>query len=152
MSQPELRVELFQDGDMDVPSILTDDERFLLRHLTAAAALLLSHPDLYRELLVRRREEGASEELRAIAHDAAEQAATVLQSASRRLDLLVAAQKTPLNPSAALTALDQLFFSFTLLTEPDDLFVDVALTEEGLQALLTSLDVRAWLEELGAGA
>lgn len=152
VSQPELRAELLEDGDMDMPSTpLTEEERFLLRHLTGAAALLIGQPDLYRELLVRRREEGATEELRAIARDAAEQAATVLQSARRRQYLIIAAQETPLNPSAALTALDQLFFSFTLLTGPDDVFAQVALTEEELDLLLTSLDVGTWLEELGVG-
>lgn len=151
MSQPELRATLLEDDDIDaqVPD-LSDEDRFLLRRFAAAGALLLSQPDLYRDLLERRRDEGDSEEVQAIAHDAAEQAATVLQSARERQDLLVAAQSTPMNPTRALAALDQLFLSFTLLSSPEDELNEAVLDEEGLEDMLELLEVRAWLEQIGA--
>ncbi len=151
MSQPGLRELLFDHDEVDAAtSELGSDERYLLNHLATAAALLISHRERYADLLARRREEGDSAEVRAIAHDAAEESAAVLQSVSRRRDLLVVAQETPLNSSGPIGMLDQLFFSFCLLGGPDDGLSAAALSGADVDELWESLDVQAWLEELGA--
>lgn len=148
MTQPELRTALLgEDEGNGAPPSITSDERFLFRHLAAVAALLIDQPDAYRSLRARRGAEEPSEEVRAIAHDQAERAATVLQSMHRRQDLIVAAQDTPFRPSEALAVLNQLFFSFCLLSGPDDDLVEAALDGEAASALLEALDVNQWLEQ-----
>lgn len=113
--------------------------------------MLIGYPEHYRELVERRRAEGYSEELGADARDVGEQIATIMQSARGRQDLLAAVQSTPLNPAGALTALDQLFLSYVLLSAADDEFAPAALEPDELDGLLDSLDVPASLDALGAG-
>lgn len=148
MSQPDLRALLIDDDD--APPETIEEARFHFRHLAAVAALLEHHPKLYRELLARRRDEGTSEHLRIEARDAAEAAATVLQSLGRRQYLAVVAQESPFNPSSALACLEQLFFSFCILSGPDDGLEAVALQEDEAETWMEILNIGSWLEEIGA--
>lgn len=151
MSQPGLSDLLFDHAEVDATTPeLGGDERYLLSHLVTAAALLISQRERYPDLLSRRREEGDSAEVRATAHDSAEEIAGVLQSACRRRHLLVVAQETPLNPSGPIGMLDQLFFSLCLLSGPEDSLESAALSGAEVDELWESLDVQPWLEELGA--
>jgi hypothetical protein len=156
MSQPELRaaLETHDDVDSDAPE-LTDEERWLLRHLAVAGALLRSHPDLYRELMEQREAEGQSDDVRSAAHEAAEQAATVLGSVRRRQDVLLAARETPVDPTVPLALLDQLFFCFTLLSGPDDELLESAIESLAIppdfDALVEHLGIQEWLDRVGVG-
>lgn len=152
MSQPDFRAMVLGEEEFDDGAIPAGPEEghFLMRHFTAAAALLVSLPEAYAELRARHRRGGASDEVRAEAHAAAEQIATVLGSLRRRGALLRAVEDTPLRCWGALSVLDQLFFSFCLLSDPDDELVAAALDEEGPRELIEELDVESWLGELGA--
>ncbi len=154
MSQPELRaaLETHDAADADAPE-LTDEERWLLRHLAVAGTLLRSHPALFRELMEQRDAEGQSDDVRTTAHEAAEQAATVLGSVRRRPDVLLAARETPVDPTVPLALLDQLFFCFTLLSGPDDELLESA-TESlavppDFDALVEHLGIPEWLDRIG---
>lgn len=150
MSQPELRAALLDEQPEAAPPEMTADERFLLGHLAAVAALIESQVPLYRELTARIRREGHSNETRAIAHDAAEKAATVGQSLVGRQELVVSAQPTPFNASAADTVIEQLFYSFTVLAGSEDEYTPAALDPDMLEDLLTLPGLREWMERLGA--
>jgi hypothetical protein len=144
MSQPALRQVLTEDHEADPR--LTEDEKFLANHLAVVAAVLTRLAEAYPELLERQRREGQSDEVRAAAHEMAEQAATVLQALRRRQDLIAVAQETPMNPSQAIAVLDELFFSYCLLSGPDDARLKVILREDEPRALIDALGVREWLE------
>ena len=54
-----------------------------------------------------------------------------------------------MNPSYALGMLDQLFFSFCLLTGGDgDGLIEAALDDEEPERLWKALDLEEWLEQL----
>lgn len=152
MSQPGLRAELLEDDAelKELAPTMTDEEGYLLRHLATAAAVLSHYARAYPDLLARRREGGASDELREQALDAAEAIATVRQSLGRRQELVVAAQGSPVDPSTALAALDQLLFSLVLLCSPDDGQAAVAIDEQELDELLALPRLRELLEWAGA--
>lgn len=150
MSQPAFRAMALGEDEFDEPTpAASEEEAFVMRHFAAAAALLISQPEMYAELRARHRREGATEEVRAAAHESAEQIATVLGSLRRRPDLVAAVGDTPFGASAPLAVLDQLFFSFCLLSGPHDELLDAALDEEAPAELIETLDVKRWLEELG---
>jgi hypothetical protein len=153
MSHPALRAELLED-DAELKELappMTGEEGYLLRHLATAAAVLTHYAEAYPGLLSRRREERASKALREEALDVAEAIATVRQSLGRRQELVVAAKGSPVDPSTALAALDQLLFSLVLLTSPDDGRAAVAMDEQELDELLALPSLRELLEWVGAG-
>lgn len=150
VSYDDLHALLDEEGD-DAPPDLNDDERWLLRHMGAAAALLLDHAQLYRDLLDRRRREQGSDVLRANALDAAATLAVFLQSARRRTRVLIAASETWMSSTLPLGALDQLFCSFILLSDPvTDDRSDAILTQSELEELMEHPELQAWLERIGA--
>lgn len=141
---------LFERDEIDAKtSELTDEHRYVLSHMVAVAALLIAQREQYPQLLAQHREGGAPGVVSENAHEFAERAAAVLQSARRRSDLLAAFRDTPLNPLAAIAVLDQLFFSFCLLTNPDDSLVDAVLGEATLDELLKAMEFDDWLNDLG---
>jgi hypothetical protein len=152
VSYEELRSMLEEDsGDVPPPpSELKEHEVWLLRHLSVAAALLLEKEPLYRELLAQWEAEGPSDELRAKALYEAGALGLVLQSARRRPEVLVGAFETPYKPS--LGALDQLFYSFTLLTTPsaDDDYTEVRIGTEELDEFFENPKLKEWLAQMGA--
>jgi hypothetical protein len=134
-----------------VPPEMGEAEQWLLRHLTIASGLLLHHAMLYRELLSLWEEDGPSDELSAAALEAAANLAVVLRSARRRPEVLAASSDTPLSSTLPLGALDQLFYSFTLLTAPPaDEYADAKLSLEELDELLDHPTLRDWLDRAGA--
>lgn len=149
MAQADLRATLL-DRDADAPPELGHDERFLLTHFAALAALLERCVPLQRELCERVQAEGLSDEVRAVAFDAAEKVATVLQPLARRRALVVATQDTPLDASMALAVAEQLFASFTLLAGPADELQELVLTLDHLDDLLDVEGLDDWMREIGA--
>jgi hypothetical protein len=153
VSQPAIRALLLEDDEADAAApAMSDDERFLLRHVAVAAALVTDHADLYRALYDRRRREPVSAELREAALGAAETIATLRQSIARRQPLVAAAHGSPIDPALALAALDQLFYSFTLLTSPDREDVEVALDAREAEELLRMPALVSWLEQFEGDA
>jgi hypothetical protein len=145
----ELRRTLLDDSD--APRELSPDLAFLASRNAAAAAVLLHHAEVYRDLLDRYRAEGPSEEIEEIAIDAAGNLATVLQPLRRREDLLTAMEYAPNLAAPPMAALDQLFFSFVLMTGPDaDGESENLLSADDLDALLATESTQAWLKSMQA--
>jgi hypothetical protein len=134
------------------PPEMKEHEVWLYRHLAVAALLLEQKVPRYRELLAQWEAEGPTEELRADALYEAGALSVVLQSVRSRPEVLAAAAETPVKPTLALGALDQLFYSFTLLTSPsaDDEYVEAKMSEEDLDEFLSFPQVQAWLREMGS--
>lgn len=148
MSHEELHALLAEDGD-DAPAELNDDERWLFRHVGALAALLRRQAELYPRMLARWEREGPSEELRSAALDAAGLAAALLQAARRRPGVLIAAGEPPVSLTLPLGLLDQLFYSFTLLTSPSaDERTEAMLTAAELDELMGDPELRDWLARI----
>lgn len=144
MTREELHAALDDEG-AGAPPDLDDDERWLLRHVGAGIALLRAHAALYGDALARRQAEPSSDELDAAALDAAATIGLLLQSARRRPRVLIAASGTAMSPTLVLGALDQLFFSFILLTAPlADERSEAMLTREELDELLAHPELEAW--------
>ncbi|HEY3728695.1 MAG TPA: hypothetical protein VGL51_16075 [Solirubrobacteraceae bacterium] len=145
----ELRRQLLDDSD--APAQLSPQLRFLASRGAAAAALLLNHAELYKHLLERYQREGASPEIEEIALDAAGNLATVLQSLRSREDLLAMVRISPDVPGIPVAAIDQLAFSFLLLTGPQSEDESLAcLAPEWVDAVLEADDVKEWLDSLQA--
>jgi hypothetical protein len=145
----ELRRQLLDASD--APPELSPELSFLASRGAGAAALLLDHAELYRHLLARYQREGASAVIEQIALDAAGNLATVMQSLRSREDLLAVLKLSPHVPAIPVAAIDQLMFSFLLLTGPqseDDLLA--CLTPESLVALLEAKSVQEWLTSVNA--
>ena len=139
----------------DAPPDLSPDLRFLASRQASLAALLTDHARRYTILYRAIRDSGATADTRAQALEAAGDLATLLQSLRGREDLQVALAHAPGHVPTPLLAVDQLFFSFTLLagaTECPAEAVDAALTPEGVDELLRSQRVRDWLHGLGEPA
>jgi hypothetical protein len=161
MSQPAIREILLAQpesvpasppGEDGTGQELNDDARLLAGRAGVLAGLLDSHLKAYPELLARRQREGDSEEVRAEAHQLAEEAATFLQTMAHRRDLVVVSARTndpEMNMTYALALLEQLYFSFCLLSGPDDYMVRIALEADDPARLVELLDVRPWLAHHG---
>jgi hypothetical protein len=148
----ELRRELLDSSD--APAELSPDLRFLASRQASLAALVLDHAQRYKTLYKATRENHNLEEVQAAALDAAGNLATLLQSLRGREDLQVALARAPGYTPTPLLAVDQLFFSFTLLAGlgADGVEVlDAALSPQGVDELLGSQRVRDWLDELAPG-
>ena len=146
----ELRREMLDSSD--APPELSADLAFLASRQAALAALLLDHAQHYKVLYHAARQSGTTEEIRAAALDAAGNLGTVLQSLRGREDLQVALAHAPGYTPTPMIAIDQLFFSFTLLAAAsgdrlDEL--DAALPPAGVDDLFRSQRVRDWLHGLG---
>ena len=109
----ELRRELLDSSD--APAELSPDLRFLASRQASLAALVLDHAQRYKILYRATRENPNLEGIQAEALDAAGNLATLLQSLRGREDLQVALARAPGYTPTPLLAVDQLFFSFTLL-------------------------------------
>jgi len=145
----ELRRELLDEGD--APEELSPELRDLAARTASAAALLIHHGELYKEVNARYRAEGPSDELDAIVLEAAGNLATVLQTLRRREDLLTALAHSPTVAAPPLILVDQLLYSFMLMMGPeDDETLVTALTPEDIDAIFTSARVREWLAGFGA--
>lgn len=143
----ELRRELLDDSD--APAELSPELRFLASRQAALAGLLLDHAQHYKVLFDAANTGGLTDEIRTAALDAAGNLATVLQSLRSREDLQVALAQAPRYTPAPLLAVDQLFYSFALLTGPGGPDLDAALPPEGIDELFASQRVRDWLHGLG---
>jgi hypothetical protein len=146
------RRSLVEHGDLE--SEMPRDAAFLIGHQAAAAFLLAGLARTYPELLRRLEAEGPTADLEAEALDAAGTLATVLQSLRSREDLLQAVEHGDARGAVLpvpMTVLDQLFHSFVLLTEgstEEDRLA--ALTANGLEQLMNTRKVRAWMDRVGA--
>src|SRR6185437_8647397 len=146
----ELRRELLDSSD--APAELSPDLRFLASRQASLAALMLDHAEHYKVLYAAAREGGITEEIHTAALDAAGNLGTVLQSLRSREDLQIALAHAPGYTPTPMLAVDQLFFSFTLLAGVggDSLDqLDAALGPEGVDELFRSQRVRDWLHGLG---
>jgi hypothetical protein len=143
----EFRRGLLDDGD--APPELTPNLVFVGSRNPALAALFTHHAELYRHLLDRYRREGWSPDIEAIALDAAGNLATLMQSLRRREDVLVAMELAPNIVPPPMIIIDQLLFSFVLLTEPDEDDNEAGLlSEEALSELLANNAVQSWLADV----
>jgi hypothetical protein len=147
----ELRRELLDSSD--APAELSPDLRFLASRQAALAALVLDHAKRYKILYKAAREKPNLEGIRAEALDAAGNLGTLLPSLRSREDLQVALAHAPGYVPTPLLAVDQLFFSFTLLAAatPDSRSEDLqaALTPDQVDELFRSQRVREWLKRVG---
>jgi hypothetical protein len=146
----ELRREMLDSSD--APPELSPELGFLASRQAALAALLLDHAERYKALYAAARTDGSTEEIQAAALDGAGNLGTVLQSLRSREDLQAALAHAPGHTPTPLLAVDQLFFSFTLLAaasgdRTEEL--DAALPPEGVDELFRSQRVRDWLHGLG---
>jgi hypothetical protein len=143
----ELRRELLDTSD--APPELSPDLQFLAARQASLGALLLDHAERYRALHQAISTTGPTHETQQAALDAAGNLATVLQSLRSREDLQVALAHAPGHTPTPLLAVDQLCFSFTLLTAAGQDERDAALTPDGVDELFRSERVRDWLHGLG---
>lgn len=146
----ELRREMLDTSD--APAELSPDLRFLASRQAVLAALMLDHAEHYKVLYMAAREDRSAEEVRTAALDAAVNLATILQSLRSREDLQVALAHAPGYTPTPLLAVDQLFFSFTLLAgagADNAQELDAALPPEGVDDLFRSERVRDWLHGVG---
>jgi hypothetical protein len=146
----ELRREMLDSSD--APAELSPDLKFLASRQASLAALMLDHAEHYKVLYTAARQNGTTEEIQTAALDAAGNLGTVLQSLRSREDLQAALAHAPGYTPTPLIAVDQLFFSFTLLAgHGGDALqeLDAALPPEGVDELFRSQRVRDWLHGLG---
>ena len=146
----ELRSEM--PDSSDAPAELSPDLKFLASRQASLAALMLDHAAHYKVLYRAARETGITEEVQAAALDAAGNLGTVLQSLRGREDLQIALAHAPGHTPTPMLAVDQLFFSFTLLAGVSGDSLDelnAALGLESVDELLRSQRVRDWLHGLG---
>jgi hypothetical protein len=145
----EFRRGLLDDGD--APGELSPDLAFMGSRNASLAALLPHHAELYRHLLERYRREGPSPDIESIALDAAGNLATVMQSLRRREEILMAMEAAPDITVPPMIVIDQLLFSFVLLTKPDENDNEAGLLSvEALSELLANNAVQNWLKEVEA--
>lgn len=146
----KLRREMLDTGD--APPELSPDLQFLASRQAALAALMVDHAEHYKALYTAAHASGSTEEIRSAALKAAGNLSTILQSLRSREDLQVALAHAPGYTPTPLLAVDQLFFSFTLLAGSGADSVeelDAALPPEGVDDLFRSERVRDWLRGVG---
>jgi hypothetical protein len=143
----ELRRELLDSSD--APPELSPDLKFLASRQASLAALTRDHAKRYKILHKAARENPNLEGIRAEALDAAGNLGTLLQSLRSREDLQVALAHAPGYVPTPLLAIDQLFFSFTLLAGPGGEELEAALTPDQVDQLFRSERVREWLHSVG---
>jgi hypothetical protein len=146
----DLRRELLDTSD--APPGLSPDLRFLASRQAALGALFQDHADRYKALHIATRDAGPTAQTRAAALEAAGNLATLLQSLRSREDLQVALVHAPGFTPTPLLAVDQLFFSLTLLTSTDEDERGAALTPDAVDELMRSHRVQDWLRGLSRQA
>ena len=114
----DLRRELLDTSD--APPDVSPDLQFLASRQAALAALLEDHADRYAAMYTAARESGPTADRRRAALEAAGNLATLLQSLRSREELQVALAHAPGFVPTPLLAVDQLYFSFTLLAAATD--------------------------------
>lgn len=119
--------------DSDQPPELSPELAFLASRQAPMAVLLERDRQAYPQLLERYRSEGPSPELTEAALEAAGDIATVLQSLRSRQDLLEVLESQDKVPAPPLAVLDQIQYSYLLLTD--------AASEEQREALLKPEDL-----------
>jgi hypothetical protein len=144
----ELRRALLDEGD--APAELSPELRFLAARQAALGAVLVNHAEIYRQLLISIEAEGQTSQTEAIALDAAGTLGLLLQSLRSREEQLVALRLAPQTEAPPLVAIDQLMFSFVVLSAPADADERMlCLTAGELDELLATASVQKWLMTLG---
>jgi hypothetical protein len=142
----------------DAPQDLSPDLQFLASRQASLAALILDHAERYTALYAATRENGPTAQTQRQALEAAGDLGTLLQSLRSREDLQVALVQAPGFVPTPLLALDQLFFSFTLLANANANAsgageeLDAALTPASVAEILGSERVQEWLRGIGQAA
>jgi hypothetical protein len=136
--------------DSDVPPELRPDLALLFKRSVAAALLLQRDRDVYPHLLERFQQEGRSPELTELALEVAADIAAVCQSLRARQDLLRILEEIPEVPGPPLVLLDQLMYSYLLLTEgAGEDHHEALLSLRAFEELLGSKRVNDWFEWAG---
>lgn len=132
---------------------------FLAGRQATLAVLFIDHTELYRRLYHRYEQDGRSDELDAIALDAAGNLATLLQTLRARQDLLIALARSDDFPAIPVAFIDQLQFSFLLLadqrrsdsdSDSTGYTLDACLSAEEAAGQLEAEITVAWLRDLNA--
>ena len=144
-----LREALLADADLGDDYGYEPDALFLIARQEAAAGLLLDHAELLEVVHEHYVRHGPSPRLEAIDVQAAGNLATVLQSLRRRQDLLNLLIADPDVPAVPMALIDQMLFSFVLLTGPrDERYLTAALSPEDVGELMRSRAVQGWMDHL----
>jgi hypothetical protein len=144
-----LRKALLADADLGDEHGYEPDARFLIARQEAAAGLLLDHAELLELVHEHYVRDGPSPHLETIAVQAAGNLATVLQSLRRRQDLLNLLIADPDVPAVPMAFIDQMLFSFVLLTGPrNERYLTAALSTEEVGEFMRSQAVQEWMDRL----
>lgn len=144
-----LREALLADVDLGDEYEYEPDARFLIARQEAAAGLLLDHAELLELVHEHHVRDGPSPQLEAIAVEAAGNLATVLQPLRRRQDLLNLLIEDPDVPAVPMALIDQMLFSFVLLTGPrNEGYLAAALSPEEVGEFMNSLAIQEWMDRL----
>jgi hypothetical protein len=133
------------DDGPEVPGGLRPEAFSLMTRYWALVTLLAYRGELYPRLLHRYRDHGPSPEIDRSAVEAAVDIAAVMQSVRRERELLSAARETALDPGVANKLLDDLFFSFVLLTSHDEDEALALVDEDWLEARAGDARFVEWL-------
>jgi hypothetical protein len=146
---PAVREALLADSDLGDEYGYEPDALFLIARQEAAAGLLLDHAELLELVHEHYVRDGPSPHLEAIAVEAAGNLATVLQSLRRRQDLLNLLIEDPDVPAVPMALIDQMLFSFVLLTGPrNERYLAAALSPEEVGEFMDSLAIQEWMDRL----
>jgi hypothetical protein len=144
-----LRAALLADADLGDEYEYEPAARFLIARQEAAAGLLLDHAELLELVHAHYVQDGPSRHLETIAVQAAGNLATVLQSLRRRQDLLNLLIADPDVPAVPMALIDQLLFSFVLLTGPrNERYLNAALSPKDVGEFMRSRAVQEWMDRL----
>ena len=148
----ELRRSLLSEEG--VSDELPPDVRFLSAREGNLIPIFVDHVELYQHLITRYHREGTSPDLQAIALDAAGDLATILQSMRARQDLVNVIGQAPDRRPLPLLLVDQLFYCFTLLSQPcTEEDEEALLSPQGMHDTTFGIDeVRDWLARYGIDA
>jgi hypothetical protein len=144
-----LREALLADADLGDEYEYEPDARFLIARQEAAAGLLLDHAELLELVHERYVRDGPSAHLETIAVEAAGNLVTVLQPLRRRQDLLNLLIEDPDVPAVPMALIDQMLFSFALLTGPrNERYLTGALSPEEVGEFMRSRAIQEWMDRL----
>ena len=140
----------------DAPPQLSPDLQFLASRQASLAALVLDHAERYEALYATVHNTGPTAQTKREALQAAGNLGALLQSLRSREDLQAALVQAPGFVPTPLLAVDQLFFSFTLLANASDAAggeeLDAALAPDAVAEILGSERVQDWLRGLRQAA
>jgi hypothetical protein len=144
-----LREALLADADLGDEYEYEPDARFLIARQEAAAGLLLDHAELLELVHQHYVRRGPSPHLETIAVQAAGNLATVLQPLRRRQDLLNLLIEDPDAPAVPMALIDQMLFSFVLLTGlRNERYLSAALSPEEIGEFMRSRAIQDWMDRL----